>query len=133
MPRTTFGSALKSRILSAAIAGTVVPSIALARAASSESLTAGAIPAKAIVITPAKLQNFTLKKSQIVDRVRQKFNPLQRISPHRLSEPDVVPYTDRAKAHVKISEANPEQTEPCPEHVTLVETSHASISAIARW
>src|SRR5262245_45171517 len=42
-----------------------------------------------------------------------------------------MPDADRAQAHVEISKADPEETEPCPEHVALVETSHTCVSAIA--
>src|SRR5215471_11442737 len=42
-----------------------------------------------------------------------------------------MPDADRAQAHVEISKADPEQTEPCPEHVALVETSYTCVSAIA--
>ena len=41
---------------------------------------------------------------------------LQRISPHRLNDSEIVPDAHRAKAHIEIGEADPEQTHPCGGH-----------------
>ena len=56
---------------------------------------------------------------------------LQRISPHRLNDSEIVPDAHRAKAHIEIGEADPEQTHPCPEHVAAVETADAAIGLVA--
>ena len=45
----------------------------------------------------------------------------------RLEQPEVVPDAHRAKAHVKIGEADPEKAQPCPKHVPLVQTGHAAV------
>ena len=49
----------------------------------------------------------------------------------RLKNTQVMPDAHRAKAHVKIGEADPEQTHPCPEHVAAVETTDAAIGLVA--
>ena len=43
------------------------------------------------------------------------------------NDSEIVPNAYRTKAHVKIREADPEQTHPCPEHVAAVETTDAAI------
>ena len=55
---------------------------------------------------------------------------LQRISPHRLNDSEIVPDAHRAKAHIEIGEADPEQTHPCPEHVAAIETTDAAIGLV---
>src|SRR5437773_2164359 len=50
----------------------------------------------------------------------------------RSNNSPICPDTHRAEPHVKIGETDPEQTQPGPKHVAPVETSHASVSAIAR-
>ncbi len=55
----------------------------------------------------------------------QRFKTLQ-----PLDDPKIVPHAERTKAHVKIGETNPEQAEPRPKHMALVETSDAGIRAI---
>ena len=49
----------------------------------------------------------------------------------RLKESAIVPDAHRAKAHVEIGEADPEQTHPCPEHVAAVETTDAGVGPVA--
>src|SRR5207244_13521233 len=46
---------------------------------------------------------------------------------HSLNDPEVVPNSHRAKAHVKIGEADPEQTQPRPHHVALIQAGDAAI------
>ena len=41
-----------------------------------------------------------------------------------------MPDAHRAKSHVEIREADPEQTEPCPEHVAAIEAAHARVGAV---
>src|SRR3954463_12616792 len=66
------------------------------------------------------------------DRKKHGF-PLQRISLHRLNDSEIVPDSHRTEPHIQIGKANPEQTHPCPEHVAAIQTTHASIGAIAGW
>jgi hypothetical protein len=49
----------------------------------------------------------------------------------RLNDSEILPNTHRAQAHVNIGKADPEQTEPRPQHVTAIETVHARVHVIA--
>src|SRR5215471_18232604 len=40
--------------------------------------------------------------------------------------PEVVPDSHRAQPHIEIGKADPKQTQPRPEHVTLIETRNAA-------
>ena len=45
----------------------------------------------------------------------------------RLEQPEVVPDAHRAKAHVKIGEADPEKAQPRPKHVPSIQAGHALV------
>ena len=51
---------------------------------------------------------------------------------HRSNDSEIVPDSHCAEADVEIGEADPEQTQPCPEHVATIETGHARVRTIAR-
>ena len=59
--------------------------------------------------------------------------PLQRTSLHPLNDSKIVPDAHGTEPHIQIGEADPEQTHPRPEHVAAIQTTHASIGAIAGW
>ena len=46
-------------------------------------------------------------------------------------EPEIVPDAHRAKANVDIGEANPEETQPRPKHVALIEAADAVVAGRA--
>ena len=51
----------------------------------------------------------------------------------RLKEPRIVPDAHRAKANVQIGETDPEQTKPCPKHVSAIEAAYARVGAVTTW
>src|SRR6188472_2608859 len=59
--------------------------------------------------------------------------PLQRTSLHPLNDSEIVPDAHGTETHIKIGEADPEQTHPRPKHVAAIQTTYASVGAIAAW
>src|SRR5437667_51012 len=45
----------------------------------------------------------------------------------RLQKPHIVPDTHRAESYIKISKADPEQTQPRPKHVPAIQTTHTGV------
>ena len=48
-------------------------------------------------------------------------------------ESAIVPDAHRTEAHIKIAEADPEQTHPCPEHVASIKAADAGVGAVTGW
>ena len=45
-----------------------------------------------------------------------------------LEDPPIMPDTERAEAHVRVREPDPEQAHPGPEHMAPVQTTHAGVA-----
>src|SRR5205814_5940302 len=47
-----------------------------------------------------------------------------------LQDSPICPHAHRTESHIKIAKADPEQTQPRPEHVPAIQTTHAGVGAI---
>src|SRR5206468_2244566 len=50
-----------------------------------------------------------------------------------LQDSPICPDSYCAQPHIQIGKADPEQTQPCPEHVPAIQTTHAGVGAITGW
>ena len=65
--------------------------------------------------------------------MEQNFNRFIASTLQRLNDSPIAPDAHRAKPHIEICEADPEQAEPRPKHVPAVEAAHACVGAITTW
>src|SRR5713101_3898127 len=102
------------RIVSAKCTFQLSRSSTLARAAAipPSAITVCALPSSDLQTSPTRAPAAGADHEHIV------FKRL--VVSHSLNDPEVVPNSHRAEAQVKVSETDPEQTQPGPKHVTLI-------------